>query len=122
MKVLADTSVWIDHFRRGEPQLVELLRLGEIVIHSAVIGELACGSLRRRDQILLELGRLPRLPELDLEEALRSVEQEKLWGRGLGWTDVILLGSCRLAGARLWTKDRALGTAARDLIRFPLPE
>ncbi len=115
MKVLVDTSVWIDHLRRSEPELVERLMAGMVVAHSAVIGELACGTLRVRDRILAELWRLPALPEARADEALRLLEQGKLWGRGLGWTDVLLLAACRLGGARLWTRDLALSAAAEEL-------
>ncbi|MBL9126441.1 MAG: PIN domain-containing protein [Verrucomicrobiales bacterium] len=115
MKVLVDTSVWIDHLRRGDPLLVELLTAGHIVVHSAVIGELACGTLRERDRVLRDLQRLPGLPEPRPEEALHLVGCYQLWGRGLGWMDILLLASCRLGNAILWTRDRALNAAAAEL-------
>ena len=115
MKVLVDTSVWIDHFRQRERHLVELLAAGQVVSHRAVIGELACGTLRERDRVLHDLQRLPELPYPRAEEAMHLVECHRLWGRGLGWTDVLLLASCRLGGATLWTRDRALNTAAVQL-------
>lgn len=115
MKALVDTSVWIDHLRRSEPELGELLGSGRVVIHPAVIGELACGTLRERDRVLRDLQHLPALPEPLAEEALHLVQRYRLWGRGLGWTDVLLLSSCRLGGASLWTRDRALKAAATEL-------
>lgn len=115
MKVLVDTSVWVDHLHRGEPELVERLRSGQAVVHAAVVGELACGTLRQRDRVLEDLQRLPALPEANANEALHLVNRHELWGRGLGWTDVLLLASCRLGRARLWTRDRALGAAAVGL-------
>ena len=115
MKVLVDTSVWIDHFRRRGPHLAELLAGGLVVSHSAVIGELACGTLRERSRVLQDLQRLPALPHPRPEEALHLVERYRLWGHGLSWTDVLLLSSCRLGGATLWTRDRALITAAIEL-------
>lgn len=122
MKVLVDSSVWIDHLRRNEPELVELLETGRVVVQASVIGELACGALRERDRVLDNLRHLPTLPGPGLEEALYLIRQGRLWGRGLGWTDVILLASCRLGGARLWTRDRALGTAATELdLRYAPP-
>lgn len=122
MKVLVDTSVWIDHFRRSHPHLSELLVDGHVVHHSAVIGELACGTLRERDRVLHDLQRLPGLPQARAEEALHLVERHRLWGRGLGWTDVLLLASCRLGGADLWTRDRALHAAAVELgVAYALP-
>jgi predicted nucleic acid-binding protein len=110
--VLVDSSVWIDHLRRDEPGLRRLLELGRVATHPAVIGELACGTLRRRDQILEDLGRLPLVPECRTEEALQVIGTHRLWGRGLGWIDVLLLTSCRLARAELWTRDRPLLDAA----------
>lgn len=115
MKVLVDTSVWIDHLRRGDPRLAELLTAGQVVAHCAVIGELACGTLRERDRVLRDLQRLPGLPQPRSEEAFHLVELYKLWGRGLGWTDVLLLASCRLGDAILWTRDRALHAVAAEL-------
>lgn len=120
MMVLVDSSVWIDHLRRREPDLERLLEAGRVSTHPAVMGELACGSLRNRDRFLGDLRRLPSLPECRPEEALHLVETHRLWGRGLGWVDVLLLTSCRLAGARLWTKDRPLSTAAGALsVEYP---
>jgi len=122
MKVLVDTSVWIDHFRRSNPHLGQLLVDGHVVHHSAVIGELACGTLRERDRVLQDLQRLPGLPRPRNEEALYLVERHRLWGRGLGWTDVLLLASCQLTGVDLWTRDRALNSAALELgLAYALP-
>ena len=115
MRVLVDTSVWIDHLRRGDPQVVQLLVEGRVVCHPGVIGELACGTLRERERVLHDLQCLPMLPASSAEEALHVVERYRLWGRGLGWTDVHLLASCRLGGAALWTRDRALQAAAGEL-------
>lgn len=115
MNVLVDTSVWIDHFRRREPRLAELLAAGQVVGHSAVIGELACGTLRERERILQDLQRLPTLVHARVDEALLLLERHRLWGRGLGWTDVLLLASCRLGGAALWTRDRSLNAGAVEL-------
>lgn len=122
MKVLVDSSVWIDHLRRSEPHLAELLGAGQVVSHSAVIGELACGTFRRREQVLQDLQRLPALTHARIEEAMHLVERYRLWGHGLGWTDVLLLASCRLGGAALWTRDRALRAAAGEVgVAYALP-
>jgi predicted nucleic acid-binding protein len=106
--VLVDTSVWIDHFRRSVPELVELLEHGEVWVHPFVTGEIACGALqRRRDTVrLLEL--LPQAPLAEHEEVLGLLERERLWGRGIGWIDLHLLASARLAAMPLWTRDRRL--------------
>lgn len=112
MNVLVDSSVWIDHLRRGEPELVRLLEAGWVVTHPAVIGELACGSLRKRESFLRQLMLLPVLAEGRAEEALHLLEEHRLWGRGLGWVDILLLTSCRISGTRIWTRDRGLQAAA----------
>lgn len=115
MNVLVDTSIWIDHLRRNEPALVELLEAGRVVRHSAVVGELACGTLRQRDRVLGNLQHLPSVTEPRSEEALLLLNRFRLWGQGLGWTDILLLASCRLGSASLWTRDRSLRAAAMEL-------
>ena len=115
MKVLADSSVWIDHLRQGEPDLSRMLGEGLVQTHSAVIGELACGSIHGRDQFLRFLQLLPRTAECRPEEALHLLEEAKLWGIGLSWVDLLLLAACRLSHAHLWTKDAILAQTARKL-------
>jgi predicted nucleic acid-binding protein len=115
MKVLVDTSVWIHHFRHGEPALAGLLRAGVVRVHPAVIGELACGTMRHRARVLDDLRRLPGEREVPLDEVLGLVDGQRLWGRGLGWTDVQLLAATKVGGAGLWTLDRALAEAAKRL-------
>jgi predicted nucleic acid-binding protein len=112
--ILVDTSVWVEHLRRGDPRLVSLLEAGEVLCHPFVVGELACGNLQRRTEILGLLKQLPEAPVLDHGEALGLVESAGLAGAGLGWVDVHLLGAARVAGAGLWTLDRRLaGVAGR---------
>jgi hypothetical protein len=115
MKVLVDTSVWIDHFHRASPRLQALLQGGQAWTHTVVIGELAAGRLQQRNEILLHLQKLPRGDEIDLGEGLHLLEGHKLFGRGLSWSDVQLLATASIDGLGLWTRDRALGTAAREL-------
>ena len=113
--VLVDTSVWIDHFRRSLPALEHLLLAGTVVCHPTVIGELACGALRRRAGTLDLLRRLPRAVAAADEEALRFIEDHRLFGRGLGWADVHLLAAATLSGCPLWTLDRRLNEAGHRL-------
>ncbi|MGH9169001.1 MAG: type II toxin-antitoxin system VapC family toxin [Acidimicrobiia bacterium] len=113
--MLADTSVWIDHLQRGNPELARLLQNGGVSVHPFVIGELACGRLRRRQEILTLLTALPQLGVLAQEEALAFLEGNRLMGTGLGWIDIHLLGSVMLARTRLWTLDRSLRRAADGL-------
>jgi predicted nucleic acid-binding protein len=112
---LVDTSVWVEHLRRNEPRLAMLLEQDEAACHRFVVGELACGRLARRHEILALLAALPEVTIADHAEVLALVEQQGLAGRDLGWIDVHLLASARLSGASVWTLDRPLERAARDL-------
>ena len=113
--MLVDTSVWIDHFRRSHPALVAALEQGDAECHDFVLGELACGTLPRRDEVLLLLRMLPRIAPVAPDEAMTLIAERRLWGRGLGWVDVNLLGAALVAGTRLWTLDRRLRRAAHSL-------
>lgn len=115
MKVLVDTSVWIDHFRRADGVLQACLHEGRIWTHTVVIGELAAGHIRARDDILRHLRKLPRADEIDLDEGLHLIDESGLAGRGLSWSDVQLLAAARIDGLQLWTRDKALAHAAEDL-------
>ncbi len=113
--ILVDTSVWVDHLRRGNSRLAELLLAEQVVCHSFVIGELACGSIRNRAEVLRLLSALPSVQKVEDAEALDFIEQQKLMARGLGLVDVHLLASCVLAGVGLWTRDKRLAQAALQL-------
>jgi len=113
--VLADTSVWIQHFRHGEPTLADRLSEGLVLMHPFVSGELACGSLKDRVAILSGLHALPRAKLASNAEVLELIEGRRLWGRGLGWIDVHLLASAVLSHCGFWTLDKRLGEAATEL-------
>lgn len=113
--ILVDTSVWVDHFRRTDRQLAGLLVDADVLCHPFVVGELACGTLHRRSEILGLLRNLPQAPVVDHDEVLAFVETHALAGSGLGWLDVHLLASATLAGERFWSRDRRLAHAARRL-------
>jgi predicted nucleic acid-binding protein len=113
--VLVDTSVWIDHLRRGNAQLATRLENGEVEYHPFVVGELACGILARRGEILSLMESLPRVLEAEHEEVLSLVESRQLSGRGLGWIDVHLLASAMLQRTTLWTLDKRLAEQASRL-------
>jgi len=113
--ILVDTSVWVAHLRTAEPRLAGLLEDGQVLVHPFVLGELACGTLRRRQQVLAYVGRLDSAPLASNEEAHRLIELRRLMGRGLGWVDVHLLASCIMAGAGLWSLDRRLARVADTL-------
>ena len=113
--ILVDTSVWVDHLRGTEKGLVQLLIDGEVITHPLVIEELACGSLARREEFLELLEALPVAPIAEHYEVLELITNEQLFSTGLGAVDAHLLASTRLAGAALWSKDRALSGAATKI-------
>jgi hypothetical protein len=113
--ILVDTSVWVAHLRAGNPALARFLEEERVAGHPFVIGELACGNLRDRDEVLRHLARLPETQVATHVEALHLVEHRALAGAGLGWVDVHLLASALLSGVALWTLDRPLQAAAQRL-------
>jgi predicted nucleic acid-binding protein len=113
--ILVDTSVWIEHFRRGNDRLKTLLFDEQVLCHPFVIGELACGTLQKRSDILSMLKALPEAQLLEQEEVLSFLETRRVYGRGIGWVDAHLLGSTLLTGCSLWTFDRPLRRAAAAL-------
>lgn len=113
--ILADTSVWVDHLRGRDAAVAGLLEAGRILCHAFVRGELACGSLPRRAEILSLLAHLPQAPVATDAEVLTLIERHALAGTGIGYIDAHLLAGTMLAGARLWTSDRRLATAAQAL-------
>lgn len=110
--ILVDTSVWVEHFRRGHAGLAALLEDGLVHTHEFVIGELATGGLSRRAEVLGLLDALPRAGTVSHEEAMALLERRRLWGRGLGWVDTHLLASAAIEGRPLWTLDKRLVEAA----------
>jgi len=105
---LADTSVWVEHFRQGHGGLRILLEEGEIVMHPFVYGELACGHLPDRTRTLNLLAALPSLTPADDSAVLYAIDLRKWSGRGIGWIDAHLLTSALLTRTPLWTLDRKL--------------
>jgi predicted nucleic acid-binding protein len=113
--ILVDTSVWVDHLREGDPALAKALGQLEVAIHPWLIGELACGHLQHRQQVLTLLQRLPAVPVARETEVLHLIESRALMGRGISYLDCHLVTSCLLAQDRLWTRDRRLRQVAEDL-------
>lgn len=113
--ILADTSVWIDFFRRRSAAFALRLERGEVATHTVVIGELATGTLTRRGDTLRSLRALPRLREGTSSECLGYLEDHHLFGRGVGWNDIQLLVAAGLSRVPLWTRDRPLAAAAEKL-------
>jgi predicted nucleic acid-binding protein len=112
---LVDTSVWIDHFRTSSPQLHQLLEADSVLCHPLIIGELACGNLRHRSQILESLAALPSTPVIEYEEILAFIDTHRLSGQGLGWVDVHLLAATLLHNTTIWAHDQPFQRAARKL-------
>ncbi len=115
MIVLADTSVWVEHLRRGTAGFAALLESGHVSVHPFIIGELALGTLSPRAEILGHLAALPRARAAEHDEVLALVARERLWQRGIGWVDAHLLASARLERLRLWSLDRRLADTADRL-------
>ena len=114
--ILVDSSVWIDHLRRRDEILMDLLDRGQGLIHPFVIGELAMGTLRQREVVLQDLHDLDSVVVADDEEVMRLIEAERLFGLGLGYVDVHLLASVKLTPETLlWTRDKRLSAAAERL-------
>lgn len=119
--MLVDTSIWVDHFRQTDPGLSALLSRAKVECHPFIIGELACGPLRRRSEVLALLEKLPSLPVGSHGEVLIFVERHGLMGRGIGWIDAHLLVSASLARVPLWTRDRQLARIAQMLQLYAEP-
>lgn len=113
--ILVDTSVWIDHFRSGDALLSKLLTECQVYVHPFVIGELACGNLRNRLEILDLLQQLPTVSVASDDEVLFLIAKHRLMGQGIGYVDAHLLASSLLQATRLWTRDKRLAAQAKEL-------
>jgi predicted nucleic acid-binding protein len=117
--ILVDTSVWVDHLRHGNLRLKAWLHEGRVVRHPFIVGELACGNLRNRSEIISLLKRLPPAIVAQHEEVMQFIENFGLMGKGLGYIDMHLLASARLTGIPLWTLDKKLHAVAIKLQLTP---
>jgi len=114
--ILVDTSVWIDHLRTGDDTLVALLEAGDVATHPFILGELACGNLRNRAEVLGLLTDLPRVTSATDDEVLAMIERRSMMARGIGYTDAHLLASVAITPeTRLWSRDKRLTRIAREL-------
>jgi len=113
--VLVDTSVWVSHLREGNPALEKLLNDGKVVCHPFIIGELACGNLKNRKEILTALQSLPMTISAEDEEILKFIEDHQLMGKGVGYMDVHLIASAALTDVPLWTLDKILDQMAKKI-------
>lgn len=113
--ILVDTSVWVSHLREGNPDLGKLLNDGEVLCHSFIVGELACGNLKNRSEILSLLQALPMAIQAEHEEVLQFIENNQLMGKGLGYIDIHLIASAVLSGVAIWTLDKKLDEVSAKL-------
>ena len=114
--ILPDSSVWVAHLRRPEPELQSLLDAGLVAGHPYVTLEVALGSIARRRQVLDDLRGLPQLEVIDLTTIADFIEAHPLWSRGIGFADAsLLVVTCRVPGARLWSRDKSLRRLAVEL-------
>jgi predicted nucleic acid-binding protein len=113
--VLVDTSVWIKHLRVSDKNLVRFLEQGLVACHPFIIGELACGGIKNRHEIIRLLNDLPSTDILDHYEIMEFIEHRKIMNKGIGYVDVHLLGSALVSETPLWTFDKALKKIANQL-------
>ena len=114
--ILADTSVWVDYLRVGNDELAGLLNGNRVLTHPFIIGELACGNLRNRTEVMSLMAALPKVTVATDAEVLFLIEQHRLMGRGVGYIDAHLLASAALAvAAGIWTRDKRLAALAAEL-------
>ncbi|MEO0392749.1 MAG: type II toxin-antitoxin system VapC family toxin [Pseudomonadota bacterium] len=114
--ILADTSIWVDHLRTSVPALADLLIQEQVLLHPFVIGELACGNIQNRQEILSLLRNLPLISVASEEEVLLLIENHSLMGRGIGYIDMHLLASTLVhKDSKLWTRDKRLLAIAQEM-------
>jgi len=113
--VLVDTSVWIDHFRRKNRTLIELLYNGRVAGHPFITGELSCGSLNNREEIITLIRQLPQLDLISIDEFIYFINSNSLYSRGIGFVDINLIASALIGKTMLWTLDKKLKLIAEEL-------
>ena len=114
--LLVVTSVWVDHLSDHDASLADALNGSRVLMHPHVLGEIALGSLKNRSTVLSLLGNLPKAAVATDDEVLLMIDQDKLYSRGIGYTDAHLLAAVRLSDdAGLWTRDKRLYKVAKEL-------
>jgi predicted nucleic acid-binding protein len=116
VRLLADSSIWIDHLRSPDDALADALRRRQVLVHPFVIGEVALGSIANRRDVLTALSELRQARRADDQEVLDLIDRHRLFGTGLGWVDCHLLAAALLTPETyLWTRDRRLRETAERL-------
>lgn len=113
--ILVDTSVFVDFLRRGDPAVADALETGRVLSHPFVIGEIALGRLKKRDEVLALISALPKAVVATDDESMAFIRHFSLFGRGIGFVDAHLLASARLSGVALWTRDKKLLAVATEI-------
>jgi predicted nucleic acid-binding protein len=113
--IIVDTSVWADHFRARDSELIEVISGGQIVQHPYVTGELALGNPSDRSAMFAILSSLPQIGPEAPQRFLDFVERQALGGTGIGFVDANLLASASATGARVWSRDKKLAAQADRL-------
>lgn len=113
--VIVDTSIWVTHLRQGSRRLEKLLVDAEVMCHEFIVGELACGNLKNRTEIISLLQSLPMAPTIEFDEILFFIDRHHLMGKGVGFVDVHLLASAQLTVTPLWTADKKLVSVVDQL-------
>ena len=113
--IIVDTSVWVEHFRRGDATLVDLLNRNRVLAHSFVIGELSLGNLNARSATMGLLNALPMASVASDEEILHIIATKRLAGHGIGLVDAHLIASAMMETAQIYTRDKKLGQIAQQL-------
>jgi predicted nucleic acid-binding protein len=114
--ILADTSVWVDHFRKKQTALYQQLRGSNISIHPLVVTELALGHLPDRQRTIASLDQLPMVKVAQISEVRRMIEAHCLFQRGIGLVDAHLIASTFITPHTvLWSRDKRLREVAQAL-------
>jgi predicted nucleic acid-binding protein len=113
--ILVDSSVWIDHFRNHNKILESLLFSGSVIIHEFIFGELAIGNFKNRKLIINLLDSIPKITKLNHSEFIFFINHHSLFGKGIGFVDVHLLGSSKMEGVKIWSLDKKLMKFATDM-------
>jgi predicted nucleic acid-binding protein len=111
--ILADTSIWIDHFRHVDAELCRIIEDDRLLCHPSVIGELALGSIRDRGNVMAFLAAQRGAVVATHDEVMMMIDQHGIFSMGIGYIDAHLLASVLLdQRAALWTRDKRLRAAA----------
>jgi hypothetical protein len=112
---MADSSVWVSHFRKRDRMLQALLEADQILCHPLIVIEIACGAPPApREHTLGELQRLRPTAIATPDETLSLIHKYQFQNSGCGATDMALLASVLLTpDAVLWTFDNKLHALAQ---------